>query len=83
MTVEDIQLIIVRTASFVADLFTERRRLPQPRRAGRDRQGIGRDHFARSHGWCSVIATVSLSISIFNLLPIPCSMAVTSCLLHR
>jgi len=71
MTVEDMQLIVVRTASFIADLFTERR----------DFRNLGGPvEIAKASGEIAslgptalvfFIATVSLSIGIFNLLPIP------------
>ena len=71
MTVEDMQLIVVRTAAFIADLFTERR----------DFRNLGGPvEIAKASGEIAslgptalvfFIATVSLSIGIFNLLPIP------------
>ena len=71
MTVEDMQLIVVRTAGFIADLFTERR----------DFRNLGGPvEIAKASGEIAslgptalvfFIATVSLSIGIFNLLPIP------------
>ena len=71
MTVEDMQLIVVRTAAFIGDLFTERR----------DFRNLGGPvEIAKASGEIASLgptalvffmATVSLSIGIFNLLPIP------------
>jgi regulator of sigma E protease len=71
MTVEDMQLIVVRTVAFIGDLFTERR----------DFRNLGGPvEIAKASGEIASLgptalvffmATVSLSIGIFNLLPIP------------
>jgi regulator of sigma E protease len=71
MTLEDMQLIVVRTASFIGDLFTDRR----------DFRNLGGPvEIAKASGEIASLgptalvffmATVSLSIGIFNLLPIP------------
>ena len=71
MTVEDMNLIVVRTAAFIGDLFTERR----------DFRNLGGPvEIAKASGEIASLgptalvffmATVSLSIGIFNLLPIP------------
>lgn len=71
MTVEDMNLIVVRTAAFIGDLFTERR----------DFRNLGGPvEIAKASGEIAslgptalvfFIATVSLSIGLFNLLPIP------------
>jgi regulator of sigma E protease len=71
MTLEDMNLIVVRTAEFIGDLFTERR----------DFRNLGGPvEIAKASGEIASLgptalvffmATVSLSIGIFNLLPIP------------
>lgn len=71
MTIEDMNLIVVRTAAFIGDLFTERR----------DFRNLGGPiEIAKASGEIAslgptamvfFIATVSLSIGLFNLLPIP------------
>lgn len=71
MTVEDMNLIVVRTVAFIGDLFTERR----------DFRNLGGPvEIAKASGEIAslgptalvfFIATVSLSIGLFNLLPIP------------
>jgi regulator of sigma E protease len=71
MTVEDMQLIVVRTAQAIGDLFTERR----------DFRNLGGPvEIAKASGEIASMgitplafftATVSLSIGLFNLLPIP------------
>lgn len=71
MTVEDMNLIVVRTVAFIGDLFTERR----------DFRNLGGPvEIAKASGEIASLgptalvffmATVSLSIGIFNLLPIP------------
>nr|WP_291383946.1 RIP metalloprotease [Devosia sp.] len=71
MTIEDMNLIVVRTVAFIGDLFTERR----------DFRNLGGPvEIAKASGEIAslgptalifFIATVSLSIGLFNLLPIP------------
>jgi regulator of sigma E protease len=71
MTVEDMRLIVVRTVAFIGDLFTERR----------DFRNLGGPvEIAKASGeiaslgileLVSFAAIVSLSIGLFNLLPIP------------
>lgn len=71
MTLEDMNLIVVRTAAFIGDLFTERR----------DFRNLGGPvEIAKASGEIASLgptalvffmATVSLSIGVFNLLPIP------------
>ena len=71
MTIDDMNLIVVRTVAFIGDLFTERR----------DFRNLGGPvEIAKASGEIAslgptalvfFIATVSLSIGLFNLLPIP------------
>ncbi len=71
MTLEDMNLIVVRTAEFIGDLFTERR----------DFRNLGGPvEIAKASGEIASLgptalvffmATVSLSIGLFNLLPVP------------
>lgn len=71
MTIEDMQLIVVRSVAFIGDLFTERR----------DFRNLGGPvEIAKASGeiaslgivpLLSFAALVSLSIGLFNLLPVP------------